>query len=310
MQPPGGWQRFSLILLALLALNFVIASQVPDKAKRVKVPYTYFRDQVEAGNVKDVSTRGDAIQGDFKAAVHYPDAKADARTKFETQRPSFGDDNLLPLLIDKNVEVNAQPIDPGRGVLANFLLFFGPTLLLVGFFMWFARRSASLAGGGIAGFGRSRAKRYEHSEQRVTFADVAGIDEAEEELEEIVDFLKHPDRYRQLGAMIPKGVLLVGAPGHRQDAAGARRRRRGRRAVLLDLRLGVHRDVRRASARAACATSSPRPRPSRRRSSSSTSSTRSAARAAAGRRSAATTSASRRSTRSSPRWTASRAPRA
>ena len=213
MQPPGGWQRFTLILLALFALNFVLASQVPDKAKRVSVPYTYFRSEVEAGNVKDVSTRGDAIQGNFKAAVHYPDAKADARTKFETQRPSFGDDNLLPLLIEKKVEVNAKPIDEGRGFLANLLLFFGPTLLLVGFFLWIMRRSASLAGGGIGGFGRSRAKRYEHSEQRVTFNDVAGIDEAEEELEEIVDFLKHPDRYRKLGAMIPKGVLLVGAPG-------------------------------------------------------------------------------------------------
>ncbi len=213
MQPPGGWRRFGWFLLILLALNYAIASQVPNKAKRVSVPYTYFRSQIETGNVKDVSTRGDAIQGDFRAAVRYPNAKSDARTKFETRRPSFGDDNLLPLLIDKKVEVNAHPIDAGRSFLANLLLFFGPTILLVAFFLWIMRRSASLAGGGIAGLGRSRAKRYEHPEQRVTFDDVAGIDEAEDELIEVVDFLRNPDRYRALGAMIPKGVLLSGPPG-------------------------------------------------------------------------------------------------
>jgi cell division protease FtsH len=92
---------------------------------------------------------------------------------------------------------------------------FGPTLLLVGLFVLMARRAASAAGGlgGLGGLGRSRAKRYEHSEQRTTFADVAGIDEVKEELAEIVEFLREPDRFKKLGATIPKGVLLTGLPG-------------------------------------------------------------------------------------------------
>ena len=128
-------------------------------------------------------------------------------------------------------------------------------------------------------FGRSRARRVEAADQRVTFDDVAGIDEAKEELTEIVDFLKNPDKYLKLGGRIPRGVLLSGPPGHRQDAARARGRRRGGRAVLPDVGVGVRRDDRRrrrlARARPVRAGQGRR----RPRSSSSTSSTRSAARA-------------------------------
>ena len=99
--------------------------------------------------------------------------------------------------------------------------------------------------GALGNFGRSRARRVEAGEQKVTFDDVAGIDEAKAELTEIVDFLKNPDRYRRLGGRIPRGVLLVRPPGHRQDAARARGGGRGRRAVLLGRRVGVRRGDRR-----------------------------------------------------------------
>ncbi|MGE0027046.1 MAG: ATP-dependent zinc metalloprotease FtsH [Thermoleophilia bacterium] len=209
---PGG-SRFWWILLALLALNWFIVSLIPSGKSRLDVPYTEFRDQVTAGNVSEVTSRGDTIQGEFKKDVTYPAGSDHTDSAFETQRPAFADDQLLQLLIDQDVVVNAEPIDEGRSLLATILLSFGPVILLVLLFVFLMRRAAGGAGGAISGLGRSRAKRYDASAQRVTFDDVAGIDEAEEELVEIVDFLRNPDRYRRLGGAIPRGVLLSGPPG-------------------------------------------------------------------------------------------------
>jgi cell division protease FtsH len=212
MPRPPGSQRFWWFLLALLALNIVLGQLIPtSKDRRLDVPYTFFRQQVEASNVKEVNARGDVIQGELKTAVKF-EGKGPEKT-FETVRPVFAqDDELLKLLLDKRVEVNARPIDEGRGLLATLLISFGPTLLIVGLLIYFLRRGAA-ASSGLTGLGRSKAKRYEASDQRVSFDDVAGIDEVEDELREIVDFLKNPDRYRRLGAAFPKGVLLSGPPG-------------------------------------------------------------------------------------------------
>ena len=128
-------------------------------------------------------------------------------------RPSPRTTSCSSCCSTSSVEVNARPIDEGRGFLATLLLSFGPTLLIVGLFIYFIRRSAAAAGGGALALGRSKAKRYDATDTRVTFDDVAGIDEVEDELKEIVDFLKNPDRYRKLGASFPKGVLLSGQPG-------------------------------------------------------------------------------------------------
>ena len=164
----------------------------------------------------------------------------------------------------------------------------------------------SMQGGGsrVMQFGKAKARQVSKDEPKVTFADVAGCDEAVEELQEIKEFLQNPARFQAIGAKIPKGVLLYGPARHRQDAARPGRGRRGRRAVLLDLGLRLRRDVRRRRRQ-------PRPRPVRagqarppRRSSSWTRSTPSAATAAPAS-AAATTSGSRRSTRCSSRWTAS-----
>jgi cell division protease FtsH len=211
-RPPGG-RAFWLILLALLAVNMLIASLTGGPPERLKVPYTTFREQVAAGNVAEVTSEGDEIEGRFKRAVKFPPGSEGAgSTRFETTRPAFADDELLGMLIGQDVVVNARPVEEGRSFLLTLLLGFGPTILLVLLFVLLARRMAGGAGG-LTGIGRSRARRYEPTQQRTTFADVAGIEEAEAELVEIVDFLKNPDRYRRLGGAIPKGVLLSGPPG-------------------------------------------------------------------------------------------------
>ena len=135
---------------------------------------------------------------------------------------------------------------------------------------------------GVMAFGKTRARVHMEPDTGITFEDVAGIDEAVEELQEIVEFLKTPEKYRRLGGRIPKGVLLVGPPGHRQDAPRAGDRRRGGRAVLLALRLRVRRDVRRRRRGARARPLRAGDRRRRPASSSSTSSTRSASRATPG----------------------------
>jgi cell division protease FtsH len=200
-------------VFVLLLLNSWLATLLPGGGRPVRVSYTpYFLAQVKAGNVKSIASRGDTISGKFRRSVDPPGA-ADHAKQFTTEIPTFANKDQLSALLQSNgVEVNASPLNSGRSLLVNLLIGLAPTLLLIGAFVWIARRSAGLASGG--GFGRSRAKLVDAATTtRVTFADVAGIDEAEDELREIVDFLRNPDKYRRLGARIPRGVLLSGLPG-------------------------------------------------------------------------------------------------
>ncbi len=210
---PWSPRRFIAILVALFVLNWLIVAVFAPPENKIKVPYNpTFLTEVRSGNVKEISASGNTIKGDFKKKVTYKDESA---TRFETEIPIFANRQQLSSLLEtQNVTINAEP--PGERSLLQTLLFsFGPTILLVLLFVWFARRAASAAGGGgvLGQFGRSRARRVESATQDVSFKDVAGIEEAEQELAEVVDFLKNPDRYRRLGARIPRGVLLAGAPG-------------------------------------------------------------------------------------------------
>jgi cell division protease FtsH len=219
--PPHRLRGFWVFFLVLLAVNWlsVLVFQ-PAGQPRVKVPFSpYFIQQVQAGEVKSISSKGDTIQGTFAAKVRYPpsNTKATPTTLFSTEVPTFWNNAALTALLQsKGVQVNAQSTSGGTSVLAELLLGFGPTLLLVGLFILLARRAAAAGGGGLGGlgnFGRSQARRVDPEKIRVTFDDVAGIDEAKDELTEIVDFLRTPERYERLGGRMPHGVLLFGAPG-------------------------------------------------------------------------------------------------
>jgi cell division protease FtsH len=168
--------------------------------------------------VASISTKGDSVQGSFKSKLRYPpnDTKATPTTLFATQIPAFWNDSQLSaLLTEKHVEINAKSTTTSQSVLLTVLLGFGPTLLFVGLLLLVAKRAAGAGGamGALGNFGRSRARRVDPSTIRVTFADVAGIDEAKVELSEIVEFLRNPDRYSRLGGRMPHGVLLYGQPG-------------------------------------------------------------------------------------------------
>jgi cell division protease FtsH len=201
-----------LIGLGLLTLNFYIGSRAMEPASRVRVPYSpFFLNQVNAGNVKEITSKGTAIQGTFAKPQAYQDSKP--TTRFRTEIPAFADEVALSRLLEqKKVVVNAEPLDSGPPWWQALLLGFGPTLLFLLLLFWLFRRAGSMQNI-LGSFSRSRATRYEPTGDRVTFADVAGIDEAKAELSEVVDFLRSPDKYRKLGGRIPRGVLLAGSPG-------------------------------------------------------------------------------------------------
>ncbi|HKH22662.1 MAG TPA: AAA family ATPase, partial [Solirubrobacterales bacterium] len=207
-------------LLGLLAVNLLISFLTGGPPDRPRVPYQpFFVNQVQAKNVNEISSKGDSIEGQLENETSYDppgDSKPVKVKDFKTEVPSFIDHGqLTALLTESGVTVNAEAPDSGRSLLGTLLLGFLPWLLLIGFFVWLARRQTRAGGGGIlGGFGRATARRVQpDEEQRVNFEDVAGIDEAEDELVEIVDFLRNPQRYTKLGARVPHGVLLYGPPG-------------------------------------------------------------------------------------------------
>jgi cell division protease FtsH len=175
------------------------------------VPYTEFKTQVAKKNVAELFARGDSIQGQLRNAAPVPGEQDRTYQQFTTERPTFASDDLLAELTDGGAAVRATPVVQQRGILTNLLMSFAPLLLLVAFWVWMFRRQQGAMAGGLLGGGQQ--KRVDPETVRVTFDDVAGIDEVEAEINEVVDFLKDPEKYRRLGARAPKGVLLAGAPG-------------------------------------------------------------------------------------------------
>ena len=220
MPPSRTWTYF----LIALAVNFLVVRYVlPRPDAPVTVPYTLFKQEITKRNVREIYSRGERITGHFNAPVTYPlPGDSTARTaprpvtSFATTLPSFVDPGFETLLITNGVKISAEPIAEGGSPWATFLFGFGPVLLIMVFYIWMYRRAQRSGGigGALTGLGKSSARRFDKEQDtRVTFDDVAGIDEAENELVEIVDFLRDPEKYTRLGGAAPKGVLLIGAPG-------------------------------------------------------------------------------------------------
>ena len=191
--------------LIWLIIGFVLSSfynffTKSDQTKIVQnIAFSDFLNEVEKDNVLDVNIKGDLINGNLV------DGK-----KFKTYTPY--DPNLIEKLSNKDVKINVEPYNNKGSSLLNVILSWFPMLLLIGVWLFFMRQMQSGSGKAL-GFGRSKAKMLDEKTGKITFKDVAGIDESKNELEEVIEFLKDPSKFQRLGGKIPKGVLLIGPPG-------------------------------------------------------------------------------------------------
>ncbi len=216
-----------MLFAVLLIWNFIIFF-APRAGTPAEIPYSVFVGQVRAGNVSAVRIIGDQINGAFVKPFAEPLSQAarvnalvspapspspsPATSTFVTTFPAVvGDAALMPLL--RRHGVVADVASPATPWLLQLLASWLPALLLFGFLIWMLSAMGRGQAGLMTGFGRVRPKRYVSSEEPITFNDVAGADEAKAELQEEVEFLRRPQKYRELGARIPRGVLLIGAPG-------------------------------------------------------------------------------------------------
>ncbi|MDD9911235.1 MAG: ATP-dependent zinc metalloprotease FtsH [Ahrensia sp.] len=190
------WGLIALLLIAL----FQMFQSPANQASTSEIAYSTFLDAVERNRVKSVTIAGEKITGTY----------TDSSTRFSTVAPN--DPELVKRLEAQNVEISAQPVSEGRSTLGSLLITYLPLLLLIGVWIFIMRQMQSGQGKAM-GFGKSKAKLLTEAHGRVTFDDVAGVDEAKEDLVEVVDFLRDPQKFQRLGGKMPHGVLLVGPPG-------------------------------------------------------------------------------------------------
>ena len=217
-QPPPRFRwitQLIWLLLAILVFTWFLPSLLGQNGSQnnESVTYSAFVSQVAANNVKSVTITDYTVTGVFKSPVPSADGTTKS-TYFTTTVPQFGNTDLIALLEQHHVAIDVQPSSSGSASFwLNILVYVGPIVLLVLLFWWMGRRMSSTQSG-LFSFGKSRARLYMGGgKTQTTFADVAGVDEAKAEQVEIVEFLKAPSRFQRLGGRIPRGILLVGAPG-------------------------------------------------------------------------------------------------
>ncbi len=235
--PVSAWVWWALLLILLLWNVMVFWPMLGSEPASAEIPYSVFVQQVEQGNVKQVEIQGDRIQGEFEKAIPWtpenptgflglaktettPQATPTASSNqasttihaFKTTYPAVvGDAELMALLKAHDVEIQVKP--PANPVWVSLLVQWLPLLLFFVLLGWMANRGMMGQAGGMFSFGKARARKYVGEATGVTFDDVAGAEEAKRDLMEVVDFLRNPQKYHEIGARIPRGVLLVGPPG-------------------------------------------------------------------------------------------------
>ena len=216
-QPVNQFRSFwiYIIFFIILWIGFSYLGRFFNE-KTIEIDYTKFKEQVRQDNVEQIVIQGSEIRGKFKS-VYTDKTDSTKYQQFTTVKPDIADQELLTLLEKHNVSVKGEKEDSGW--LWYIVILLGPWLLIIGYFIFMRKKlqgniqNMMGSGSGLFGIGQSKAKRFKHTKTQVTFNDVAGLSNPKMDLQEIIDYLKNPEKYKNIGADVPKGILLIGPPG-------------------------------------------------------------------------------------------------